>query len=244
MENHEAMLDEAYPLQDHLVELRRRLIWVALTFFAVLIVSFLYSLDIFYWIREHAYLDKAIYTRNPADPLKVYMQISFIFAFFFTSPVAMYHLWQFVRPGLHPREQRAALFYIPFALILFGIGVLFAFCWVFPAIMHFLVSLNQQMGLQQLYGVYDAFSFLLNIVFPIALFFELPVVVLFLTRIGMVTPALLRKVRRYAYLVLVVFSAMIAPPDLISNLLVLFPLLVLYELSILLSNWSVRRMDR
>lgn len=101
------------------------------------------------------------------------------------------------------------------------------------------------MELEETYGIAQYFSFMFNIVIPCALMFELPIVIAFLTALRLVTPTLLRKWRRYGYMLLVVLSTLVAPPDLLSNLFILVPFLLLFELSILLSaaihkRWNSR----
>jgi sec-independent protein translocase protein TatC len=236
--------EKMQPLTDHLEELRRRIIWILLSFVVSLIVSFIYSVDIFNLIRDNAFQHLPINTLNPGDPLKIFMQISFILSFVFTSPIILYHIWQFVRPGLKREEQRAALMYIPAAIGLFLIGLAFGYFVIFRYMITFMTSLNRQMGIQEMYGVYEAFSFLFNITFPVALFFELPVIVLFLTRIRLLSPQLLKKARRLAYLVIVIIGAVITPPDVISNILVAIPLILLYEISIGISAWLYRRLEQ
>ncbi|TCS93289.1 twin-arginine translocase subunit TatC [Hazenella coriacea] len=229
---------------EHLGELRRRIVWMVFTFFVTLIVGFIFAMDIFHWIRETTFSDLAINAFSPSDSIKVYMQISFIIAFVITSPVILYHIWQFVRPGLHPKEQKATLLYIPASVLLFICGLSFGYFAVFPFLIQFMTSINEQMGIVEVYGVYQAFGFLLNIVFPIALFFELPVVVLFLTSLGILKPIYLIKARRYAYLLMVIIAAVISPPDFVSNILVAIPLILLYEVSIWLSTWLYHRMEK
>ncbi|MBA4495580.1 twin-arginine translocase subunit TatC [Paenactinomyces guangxiensis] len=236
--------DNMQPLTEHLSELRRRIIWVLLFFVATLIVSFIFSQDIFYWIKAGAFKDFKIHAFGPGDSLKIYMQISFILSFIFTSPVILYHIWQFVRPGLRPREQRAALSYIPMAVVLFLAGLSFGYFVIFPYLIQFTEGLNEQFGLGEMYGVYQSFSFLFNIIFPLGLIFELPVVVLFLTRIRLISPGILMKARRVAYLVIVIIAAVITPPQIISNILVALPMVLLYEISIALSAWVYRRMEQ
>ena len=238
------MSDEQQPLTEHLGELRRRIIWSLVFFFVALIGSFFYSQDVFQYIKSDLFSDYRVVILNPIHPIRIYMQISIILALVISSPVFMYHLWQFVRPGLHPTEQKAALIYIPVALGLFLLGIVFGYFIIFPYILDFLVLLGGQMGLQENFSVQHAFSFMFGVILPLALFFELPVITLFLTRIRLVTPDLLRKVRRYAYLGLVILAALITPPEPIANILVSIPLILLYEVSITVSTILTRRMER
>lgn len=234
---------EQQPLVEHLSELRRRLFWVLATFVIGLVVSFLYASDIFKIISKDANKHFELYALSPADSFKIYMQISFVAAFILALPVLLYHLWQFVRPGLERREQKAALIYIPIAFLLFIGGLLFGYFLVFPLMIDFLTNISKDLGVKQMYGIYQYISFMFNVIVPLAFLFLLPVVVLFLTRLRLITPELLIKLRKGAYLVLIVI-ALIITPDLMSNFLVAIPLILLYEVSILLSLWLYRRIEK
>ncbi|WP_168188805.1 twin-arginine translocase subunit TatC [Thermoflavimicrobium daqui] len=236
--------EQVQPLTEHIRELRNRILWIVLFFLITFIVSVIYAKDIFEWIRQDSMKGVQLHTFAPGQSLRVWMQIGFICSIVTTLPVILYHLWQFVRPGLRKSEQRAALVYIPVAILLFLGGLLFGYFVLFPYLIHFLQELNQQLGIPEVYGVYDYFSFMLNIILPLGFFFELPVITLFLTRIRLITPQFLGKIRRFAYLALVVVSAVITPPDVISCVIVTIPLILLYEISILLSYWLTKRMER
>jgi len=149
-------------------------------------------------------------------------------------PFIIFHFFRFISPGLTETEKRWLFIYFPFALGLFLIGLLFNFMVVFPLVMKFLQQLNKSMGLKQMYSVYDAFRFLLGIVFPLSLFFELPLITIFLTKLGILSPLKLSKGRKYGYFMLVILAVLFGPPDILSILIVLIPLLLLYELSIIL----------
>lgn len=236
--------DELQPLSDHLGELRRRIIWCAVFYIIALLVSFLYSNEIFQYIKNDLIPKNELNTMGPTDGLRIYMNISFLLAFIITLPIILYHVWQFVRPGLHPREQRAALMYIPIALGLFLFGIAFGYFIIVPYLLEFLQGISEQMGLGVLYNVVDTFRFLLGVILPLGVFFELPIIILFLTRIRLVTPPLLIKLRRPAYFIMVVIAAIITPPDFYTNILVAIPLIALYEISIWLSTWLVKKMER
>lgn len=238
------MDEHEMPISSHLNELRRRLIWILIAFVLFVVISFIFAGDIFTWIRQDSLRDVQIHTLSPSDSLKIYVQISFISSLIFTMPVILYHLWQFVRPGLKPNEQRIALLYVPIAMGLFLCGLLFGYYVIFPYLIQFSASLNKELGAVEMYGIYQYFSFMLNVILPLGLFFELPVVVLFLTRIRLLTPQFLHKWRRVAYLVLVIVAAMITPPDLISNILVSIPLILLYEISVWICSWLYRKQIR
>lgn len=237
--------DQLQSITDHLGELRRRIIWVLLSFVVALVISAVFAMDVFKWIQADLFQGYKLHIFSPADPLKVYMQIMFILSFIMTIPIIMYHLWQFVRPGLKPQEQRAALMYIPSAFFLFLLGISFGYFLLFPAMITFLVKLSSQMGLTAVYGVHDAFTFLFNVIFPVALFFELPVIVLFLTRIRILTPGILVKLRKISYFAFVVLAAVITPsPDVLSQIIVAIPMILLYEISLFLARRLHRKMEQ
>lgn len=228
--------ESAFSLLEHLDELRKRLIWVGVVLFIAMIVGLFFASDLLHLIKNTAPIEVIWNVFSPWDVLRIYMQISFLLAFTITLPVTIHQLWAFVKPGLKEIERKAALKYFPFAMTLFTGGLIFGYFVVFRMALIFTSSLNHELELQQTYGIAQYLSFLLSIVIPVSIVFELPVVIMFLTAIGIVSPAFLAKIRKYAYFILLIISMMITPPDLISALLVCIPLILLYEFSILLSK--------
>jgi sec-independent protein translocase protein TatC len=233
------------PLSEHLTELRTRIIWVLATFVVFLIAGFVLAPDIFTWIRQDSESLRGVdlHVFSPADAFRLYMQLSFLIAWVASVPVILYQAWKFVTPGLYPHERRATLIYIPAIFLLFILGISFGYYLVFPYLIGFLESINKQLGLIPQYNVYQYFTLMFQIIFPLALFFELPVVFVFLTRLRLVTPELLTKIRRGAYLALVIIGAAITPPDIGSNIMVTVPLIALYEIGILVSRAVYRRIQ-
>lgn len=223
---------------DHLTELRRRLFLVAFVFVAVLVAAFFVVKPIYNYLTVNLISGVQIELNAFSfwDGVEVYMKIAMLVAFGVTLPFILYQIWAFVSPGLKPRERKATIKYIPFAFIFFLIGVAFGYFVVFPLAMTFTGTLNKELGLIETYGMADYFKFLTNIVLPISLLFELPVVILFLTQLRILNPRVLQKMRRVAYFALVVVSVMITPADFFSAFLVLIPLIILYEFSIALSK--------
>lgn len=226
----------------HLEELRRRLIWVLLFFVVAIIVGFIFAEPIVQHLKnDPAARDIPWNVFALGDALRVYLQFAFVIALVMTTPFFMFQFWKFVKPGLKPHEQRATLMYIPFACVLFISGILFAYYVIFPFVVQFISSFSERLGAQEMYGISQYFGFMFRLVLPTGIVFELPVIVMFLTRIRILTPGLLRKFRRHAYVLLVVVAAMITPPDFVSNILVAIPLILLYEASIWLSNRVYRK---
>lgn len=230
---------------EHIEELRKRIIFVAIIFLIAVIVSFFLSQPIIKYL-QHSEQVKEL-TMNAfkiTDPFKVYMQMTFVLAIVIISPFVLYQIWAFVSPGLYEKEQKITLSYIPVSVILFLGGIAFSYFILFPFVIDFMFRLSGNMNINAMIGINEYFQFLFQITIPFGLLFQLPVVILFLTRLGIVTPMFLGKVRKYAYFLLVVIGAFITPPDIISHLMVTFPLLLLYEISIIISKIGYRKAQR
>ena len=238
------MEEQTQPVTEHLGELRRRLIWVIVVFVLGLVLGLIYAADFVHWLKQQLPPNVTMYVFSPAEPLRVYMMFAFVIASAITMPVALYHLWAFVKPGLTKSEQRITLTYIPFAVIMFCLGLLFGFYVIFPYLIRFMTGLSAALGTTETFGIYRYFGFMFNIVFPLALFFELPLVIMLLTRLRILHPDLLRRGRRVAYLGMVMLAAVITPPDLVSNIMVAVPLILLYEISLFLCTWLHRRIRK
>ncbi len=157
-----------------------------------------------------------------------------------TIPVAAFQTWRFVAPALTDRERRAALFYIPGLFTFFILGIVFGYVVLFPLVLQFLIGLSAG-HFQTMFTAEHYFRFMMNLTLPFGFLFEMPLIVMFLTSLGILNPAKLSKMRKISYFALIVVSVVITPPDFISDVLVIAPLLVLYELSISLSALIYRK---
>jgi sec-independent protein translocase protein TatC len=229
-------------LVEHLGELRKRIFWVLLVFISSTLVGLYFSDRVINWLRAMPPADQiAWHAFSPWDSIRIYMQFSFAIGFMITLPYLLFQLWGFVKPGLRQREQKASLKYIPFAFVLFLVGVAFSYFIVFKMALLFTNLMTERLGLEQTYGITQYFTFMFNIVLPISILFELPIVVMFLTAIRLLNPLRLRKFRRYAYFILLIVSSIVTPPDVISAVIVMIPLVLLYELSVFLSGIVYRK---
>lgn len=227
---------------DHIEELRKRLMTIVVFFVLAVIVGFLVVEPIINFIQNADVAEEL--TMNAfrvTDPFKVYMNMTFVIALIITSPVVLYQLWSFVSPGLLEKERRVTLSYIPVSVLLFLGGLAFSYFVLFPFLIKFMLDLSNEMSIQSTIGINEYFQFLFQITIPFGLLFQLPVVILFLTRLGIITPMILAKIRKYAYFVLLVIAAIITPPDVISHLMVTVPLCLLYEISIWISRIGYRK---
>jgi len=235
-------IDQEQSVTSHLDELRKRIVWSLIIVVVLFAVAFPLVRPLVRFLQaDLKELGIGLNAFNVADPLMLYLNLAFIIAIVLASPFWMYQLWAFVRPGLYDKEQKATLTYIPVIFFLFLAGVAFSYFWLLPFLLKVSTELGKELGIEQVIGVENYFSFLIRLTIPFGLLFQLPVVTMFLTRLGLVTPSFMRKNRKYAYFALFVVAALIAPPDVTSHLMISVPLFVLYEISILISARTYRK---
>jgi sec-independent protein translocase protein TatC len=225
----------------HLGELRKRLILVLGSFILFFIVAFIYVQDIYHWLVKDLEVKLAIL--GPSDILWVYMILASVLAIAGTIPMAAYQTWLFVRPALNEMERKVTLAYIPALFLLFIIGICFGYFVIFPMVFQFLLSMSEDMFMT-FFTTEKYFQFLIHMTLPFGLLFELPVIIMFLTSVGVLNPYRLQKIRKYAYFVLILIAILITPPDFLSDILVVIPLIFLYECSVLLSRVVYRRKQK
>lgn len=216
-------------LVDHLGELRKQLIKSAFVFlFFLLLVFSTLNFWFPYVVRGH---DLVIL--GPLEIIKFYTSISVTLALGLSLPFLSHFLWQFVKPGLKEEESRFLGLYSPVMLLLFILGIAFGYFILNPLSYQFLVGLGAA-NFAVMISASEYVHFLIMTTVPLGLLFEMPIVALFLSSIGILSSVSMKKVRKWSYLVLAIVSALITPPDFISQLLVLIPMALLYEASIYL----------
>ncbi|MBM7646591.1 sec-independent protein translocase protein TatC [Scopulibacillus daqui] len=227
---------------EHLNELRRRLMIVVFGFIVTFIIGLLAAKPVIIYLQHSEQAqDITMNAFRVTDPLNVYMEFAFIIGAVLVSPLVMYQLWAFVSPGLYEHERKVTLSYIPIALILFLLGLAFSYYILFPFVVGFMGHLSKEMHIQNVIGINEYFSFLLQLTLPFGFLFEMPILVMFLTRLGIITPPFLIKIRKYAYFILLVIAGIITPPELVSHLMVTVPLIILYEISIGISKLAYKQ---
>ncbi|WP_280768155.1 twin-arginine translocase subunit TatC [Salipaludibacillus daqingensis] len=232
------MSDQSMNILDHLDELRRRIMIVLGVFIVLFIGVFIFVRDIYEWFTKD--LDMTLAVLGPLDIIMIYFTLAAVIALALTVPVLIFQIWLFVKPALTKREQKATIIYIPASFVLFAGGLAFGYFVVLPIVLGFLLDLGSG-TFQTMFTADKYFQFVLRMTIPFSILFEMPLVVMFLTSIGIITPDGMRKNRKYAYFALIVVSVLISPPDFISDILVIIPLLLLYEISINLSRIVFRR---
>lgn len=223
---------------EHLDELRKRLIIIIGTFIVTFITAFVFVQDIYDWLTKD--LDTALAVLGPLDIILIYFSIAAVGALALTVPLIIFQLWLFVKPGLTEEEQKASILYIPASFILFIGGLAFGYFIVLPIVLEFLLNLGEG-TFATMFTADRYFQFVLRMTVPFSVLFEMPLVVMFLTSIGVITPQGMHKNRKYAYFAIVIISVLVSPPDFLSDVLVIIPLIFLYEVSISLSKIVYRK---
>jgi sec-independent protein translocase protein TatC len=155
----------------------------------------------------------------------------FILAF----PYILYELWKFISPALYEKEKKGAIGFIVISSVLFFLGVLFGYFVIVPLSINFVETFSVSDVVKNEFNLDSYIGMIKTSVIAAGLFFELPIIIYFLTKLGLVTPNFLRKYRKYAIVILLIVAAIVTPPDVVSQITVAIPMLIIYELSIFLS---------
>ncbi|OPH53125.1 twin arginine-targeting protein translocase TatC [Paenibacillus ferrarius] len=234
--------NEEMSLVEHLGELRKRILWILVVLVIGMVGGLISAKPIIKYMKNIPPANTISWNVfSPWDALRLYMNFGLAVGILITLPVILYHIWAFVKPGLREVEQKASIVYIPYAFLLFLVGLSFGYWVVFPMAFYFTSSISRSLDITEMYGAAQYFTFMFNIILPLAIVFEMPIVVMFLTKIRLLNPKRLHKFRRYAYMLLVILSTVITPPDAISAILVSLPLIVLYEFSVFMSGFIYRK---
>ena len=231
------------PFLDHLEELRWRILKCLGSVFLFTIVAFPFTgvlLNLLTLPNDHLQKPAKLIFLKPAGMLMVRMEVALAVGIIVSLPVLFYQFWQFVGPGLLPKEKKYFLPAIFFTTICFLLGTAFAYFILIPVVLPFLFSMGTE-TIEPNINITEYMSFVLRLIIIGGMVFELPVLTFFLSRIGLVSPKFLKKYRRYAIVLVFIFSAIVTPPDPMSQLLMAFPLLFLYEISIWISIIGHRR---
>lgn len=234
--------DKEMSFFDHLDELRKRLIYVAIVVFAFTVVCFTFVdqlLDLL--TRPAAHLD-LIYT-TPAEALMAQIRLSFLAAIIIALPYILYQLLAFIMPALRETERKVIIALVIAMFILFALGVSFSYFIVFPFALRFFLGFEME-GLTPLFTISAYISFVSSFLLAFGLVFQSPLVFWFLGHMGLVSSDFLKTNRKFAVLIMAVLSAAITPPDFISQILMIGPMLGLYEVGLSLVKFTERKRAR
>jgi sec-independent protein translocase protein TatC len=219
-------------LFDHLDELRKRLIIIVIVNFVAAILLFSQTEIIMSYLLEVNPGMELVYT-TPSELLTVYIQLSLILAVTICSPITVYQVWAFIEKGLYEKEKKAILFTLIFGVVFFIIGVAFCYFMVLPTTLEFFVRIAIE-EVSSMLSIQSYVSFVNMMLLAFGLVFEMPVIIFLLSKLGIIKPAFLKKNRGIIIVAIFIFASIITPPDVISQLMLGIPMVILLEFSILI----------
>jgi sec-independent protein translocase protein TatC len=247
------------PLIEHLIELRRRLIWCIAGFFVAFLCCFFFAKRLFNllvipftWAVRWAHLDSSkvelIYTA-PQEFFFTQVKIAMFGGAVIAFPLIAAQIYKFVAPGLYKNERRAFLPFLIASPLLFLMGACLVYFFFTPMVMWFFLSMQQVGNAQEvqislLPKVSEYLSLIMTLIFSFGLVFQLPVVTTLLTRVGILTSEGLRSKRKYAIVIAFIVAAVLTPPDPLSQISLALPTILLYEVAIIASRWVEKQREQ
>lgn len=241
----EEPVEEKMPLTDHLGELRTRLVRILIVVGIGLSACWFYKDLLFQVITRPLYQvlpqnSHMIYTSLP-EAFFNYIKICFYSSLVLTSPYTLYQLWKFISPGLYKSEKKYVGPFVIISTILFVGGVLFGYYLALPPAFGFFVEFSSDF-LKPMISVKEYLSFSIKLLLAFGLSFELPVLIFFMAKIGIVTSKMLSKNRRYAILIIFIAAAILTPsPDAFTQIIMAIPLIGLYEIGIFVARFAEKK---
>ena len=232
--------EEKLPFTEHLEELRWRLIIIIISVAVWFGLCYTFSEDIIRFVQKP--LNQKLIFISPTEAFFVNLKVAFFVAIFLSIPVIIYELWEFISPGLLEKEKKYTLPFVISATVCFVIGSAFSYFIALPIITKFLLGFAGS-ELKPMISVNNYVSFVGRFMIGSGLIFEFPVVIFFLSKIGIATPAFLSQKRGYAILGIFILSAVLTPPDIFTMFITAIPLMVLYEISIIIARLFGKKVD-
>lgn len=236
-EDQEEMLAEG-TLMSHLAELRNRLFVMFGSVFLVFMILFPFSKTIFEFASEplrQVLPGGQLIATGTASPVIATLKLSFYLALIIAMPVVLYQMWAFIAPGLYKKEKRFAFPLLASSIVLFYVGLAFAYFVVFPLIFNFVVAFTPE-SVTYMPDITDYIGFVMMLVLVFGLAFETPVATVLIVWTGLTTVDKLGKARPYVFLGAFVVGMLLTPPDIISQIMLAIPVYLLYELGIIMAK--------
>ncbi len=239
--------DQPSPLTTHLLELKRRLTIAVVVYLLGVMVLMNYS-DVVYDaislpLREALPEGSPMVFIGAPDVFFTYLKVALLVSLFATSPVTLYQLWAFVAPGLYRHERRVFVGYLSASIVLLLAGAAFAYFVVFPLAFKFFLGFASE-HIQAMPAVKEYLSFALKLLFAFGLSFQIPILLMILSRLELIDPESLAGKRRFVILWVFVAGALLTPPDVISQVMLALPMLVLFEIGLFLARQGRKRAAR
>lgn len=180
-------------------------------------------------------MDFIIQNTEMEGQVNIFVWVCITAGFILAFPYILWQLWKFISPALYEKEKKHAKAFIFIASLLFFLGVLFGYFVIVPMSVNFLATFSISTMVKNQFNIDSYVSMVKTAVIASGLFFELPIIIYFLTKLGLVTPDFLRKYRKYAIVIVLIIAAIVTPPDVVSQVTVAVPMLIIYEASIFIS---------
>ncbi len=231
--------DKKLPFKEHLRELRQRIIISLLATGFFFILSYIFSVYIIEFLLRPLLnvLPKGEGTifLGPTEGFFIYIKVSLIFGIFIAAPIIIWEAWAFIAPGLYEKERKYILPFLIFLPFLFILGALIGYLFILPIILRFFIGFSDEF-IKPLLSINNYLTFSAKFLAIMGIIFEIPIVSIFLTKIGIIDPVKLSKNRKYAILIIFIISAIVTPPDIASQIIMSIPFIIIYEISIVLSR--------
>jgi len=228
---------EKIPVTHHLIELKNRLVQVALVVSIFFGVCFYFIDFLLLWLEDplpKKYAELTFIT--PTEPFFTAMKVSFMGSMFISMPWILYHIWEFIAPGLKVKEKKVTALFVAFGTLFFLFGGLFCYFLVVPLGLKFLLNYGTTWWKMQVtIGFY--FSFVVKMILAFAFAFQTPLIMVLLTKFGVINTIKMKLYRKWAFLGTFGLAAVLTPPDIITQVLLAFPLYGLYEFGIVVSRF-------
>ena len=236
------MDDKELSVVEHLAELRRRIFFILISVVITSGTAYFFIDRILLFVTNAGHIDSLVFI-NPTEAFFVIIKLSLLTGLIASMPFILYQVWRYIGVALKNSERKYIIYFGPVSYLLFLIGAGFAFRGVLPLGIKFLLSFSKE-NITPMITLSAYIGFLGKMVTAFGLMFELPLVILFLSKIGVVQPQTLKKGRKYAIVAIFVIAAFLTPPDVISQVMLAVPVLAMYEISIWICVVVTRKRDR